>query len=803
MKFHMKNLNWKHGNLYERVESWKVKLKNVQMQVDKDPHNVALKTEEARTLKEYMIAMQDEEKFLYQNAKITWMSDGDRNSKFFHEVIKGRIHRNRIDMVCNEKGERFDGKSVADQFVSHFQNFLGKAMQVNPFVPNSLNLKKVSMEDATSMVKPVTNEEIKCALCSAVKEFFLKGKMLREINATLITLIPKLSTPMKVSDYRPIACCNMLYKIISKMLTNRIKSALCKIVSPCQSAFIPGRQITDNILITQELLRGYNWKNGPKRVAMKIDIQKAYDTVNWDFLEEVLKEFNFPKEMVHWVMVCVRTATFSICVNGEVKKKINEESGFKYHWGCKELEIFHLCFANDLLVVCHGDVKSVKRRAQYFFGNVDDRTKAEILDILPFNIGKLPVSYLGKNRLLSYAGRLQLVASVLASMQVYWASVFILPKTVVKDIDRLLKGFLWCQGNLTKGKAKVAWKLVCRPKNEGGLGIKHLGEWNEVLMAKHLWNLACNKESLWVKWINVIRLKGRSIWEVDCNPNTSCGWKQILSLRNKMRTHVRYEIGNGESTYFWHDNWWEGGILSNSIPPETLPEANCNAKVSEMITNGEWNWPNTWNANYPWLDNIPVPNLMNHEDIAVWRNMEGNKVVFSVSKMCKDWMNNAILKRLNTQDRLTKWYPGKIMTCPLCEECPDSHEHLFFKCAYSATIWSDLKEKIKMGDISNEWDDVMDKIIRMACNNSIRSIVRRLVFAASIYFIWNERNKRLFGNQKRSSKDILLSIINHIRMKLTSLKVKASPNIQAVSSEWQITMNNDNSKEVLMDEWKE
>ncbi|GKA73877.1 RNA-directed DNA polymerase, eukaryota, reverse transcriptase zinc-binding domain protein [Tanacetum coccineum] len=495
------------------------------------------------------------------------MSDGDRNSKFFHEVIKGRIHRNKIDMVCNEKGERFEGKSVADQFVSHFQNFLGKAMQVNPFVPNSHNLKKVSIEDAASMVKPVTNEKIKCALfdicdskapgpdgytskfykkawsivgddvCSAVKEFFLKGKMLGEINATLITLVPKLSTPMKVSEYRPIACYNVLYKIISKMLTNRIKSALCKIVSPCQSAFIPGRQITDNILLTQELFRGYNWKNGPKRVAMKIDIQKAYDTVNWDFLEEVLKEFNFPKEMVHWVMVCVRTATFSICVNGEVKKKINEESGFKYHWGCKELEIFHLCFANDLLVVCHGDVKSVKRRAQYFFGNVDDRTKAKILDILPFNIRKLPVSYLGvplitkhigvkeckslvdkvkakvnnwKNRLLSYAGRLQLVASVLASMQVYWASVFILPKTMVRDIDRLLKGFLWCQGNLTKGKEKVAWKLVCKPKNEGGLGIKHLG-----------------------------------------------------------------------------------GILSNSIPPETLPEANCNAKVSEMITNGEWNWPNT------------------------------------------------------------------------------------------------------------------------------------------------------------------------------------------------------------------
>ena len=128
-------------------------------------------------------------------------------------------------------------------------------------------------------------------VCEAVKEFFIKGKMLGEVNATMITLVPKIATPMKVSEYRPIACCNVTYKIISKIITNRIKNALCKIISPSQSAFVPNRQITDNILLTQELLRGYNWKTGAKRKAMKIDIQRAYDTVNWDFIEKVLGLF--------------------------------------------------------------------------------------------------------------------------------------------------------------------------------------------------------------------------------------------------------------------------------------------------------------------------------------------------------------------------------------------------------------------------------------------------------------------------------------------------------------------------------
>ncbi|GKA01094.1 hypothetical protein Tco_0673759 [Tanacetum coccineum] len=103
--------------------------------------------------------------------------------------------------------------------------------------------------------------------------------------------------------------------------------------------------------------------------------------------------------------------------------------------------------------------------------------------------------------MLSYAGRLQLVAYVLASMQVYWASVFILPKTMVKNIDRLLKGFKWCQG-ISRRRAKVARKLVYRPKNEGGLGIKNLYMPNADSNAK-LCDMISNGEWKWPEiWIN-------------------------------------------------------------------------------------------------------------------------------------------------------------------------------------------------------------------------------------------------------------------------------------------------------------
>ena len=82
-----------------------------------------------------------------------------------------------------------------------------------------------------------------------------------------------------------------------------------------------------------------------------------------------------------------------------------------------------------------------------------------------------------------------MIASVLSSMQVFWASVFILPKIVVKEINKLLKSFMWCQGEISKGKAKISWENICKPKDQGGLGIKDLQTWNEVLILNHLWNI--------------------------------------------------------------------------------------------------------------------------------------------------------------------------------------------------------------------------------------------------------------------------------------------------------------------------
>ncbi|GJV37816.1 RNA-directed DNA polymerase, eukaryota, reverse transcriptase zinc-binding domain protein [Tanacetum coccineum] len=312
------------------------KLKEWQSKIDNDPNNNEVKKEGVVVLKEY--------KELMQKTKIDWLKEGDMNTTYFHKEV----------LV----------KSIGDR--------------------DDLFTCTLTNEEALLMVK---EKVVKKDICEAIKDFFFNGKFLKEINSTIISLVPKVTSPHKVTDFRPIACYNVLYRCISKILTDKIKSGLEKVVNVNQRAFIPRRQIHNNILITHNLLRGYNRKNEAK----------------------------------------------------------SEYSGLYLNLN----------------------------KSTIFFGGVCDQKRMEILNAMKFQTGKLPM-------------KVQLIAFVLASMQIYWASVSPLPKTVVNEIDKVLKGFLRNQSDSFNGKAKLAWKVVCRPKNQGGLGFKPLCTWNEVLLMKHV-----------------------------------------------------------------------------------------------------------------------------------------------------------------------------------------------------------------------------------------------------------------------------------------------------------------------------
>ncbi|XP_071705124.1 uncharacterized mitochondrial protein AtMg00310-like [Rutidosis leptorrhynchoides] len=198
-----------------------------------------------------------------------------------------------------------------------------------------------------------------------------------------------------------------------------------------------------------------------------------------------------------------------------------------------------------------------------------------ILAVLPFDEGKLLVKYLGVLLISSLLHRdckelvervmCKLIMSVMTSMQVYWHSVFIISSAIIKEMEALMSGFLWCQGDMKRGKAKIKCSDVCLPKHEGGLGIKRLKEWNTTLMVTHIWRILTNKHSLWIQWIHSYRLKGRNFWDAPLQAGVSVGWRKLIIIRDIVRPHIFSKIGNGMDTSARFNTWCDGGMLADTM----------------------------------------------------------------------------------------------------------------------------------------------------------------------------------------------------------------------------------------------
>lgn len=155
-------------------------------------------------------------------------------------------------------------------------------------------------------------------MCRDIKQFFISDTLHPQQNETHIRLIPKITGPRSVSDYRPIALCSTHYKIIAKILSKRLRPLLPNLISTSQSAFVAGRAIGDNVLITHETLHFLRTSEAKKRCAMavKTDMSKAYDRLEWGFIEANLSHMGFAERWINWVMSCIKTVSYSFLING-------------------------------------------------------------------------------------------------------------------------------------------------------------------------------------------------------------------------------------------------------------------------------------------------------------------------------------------------------------------------------------------------------------------------------------------------------------------------------------------------------
>lgn len=139
------------------------------------------------------------------------------------------------------------------------------------------------------------------------------------MNETLIVLIPKVPTPKDLTQFRPISLCRVLYKLLTKTIVNRLKLILPKVVALDQCSFVPGRQITNNVMIVQEVLHSMRKKRGVRgMMILKLDLEKVYDRVSWNFVLDTLKDLRLPDHMISLIMRCISTSSIRMSWNGEV-----------------------------------------------------------------------------------------------------------------------------------------------------------------------------------------------------------------------------------------------------------------------------------------------------------------------------------------------------------------------------------------------------------------------------------------------------------------------------------------------------
>jgi len=292
--------------------------------------------------------------FWKERAKMLWFKDGDRNTDFFHVVVKRRNNSSGIHrlQIYNEVIE--DPKLIQDHILDFYKNLYAKSISnvqdtsnmedfIGTYIP-----KMVSSEENMMLIKCPNFLEIKNVVfnlngnsapgpngfgsvfyhscweiigidvCNVIQQIFKQNWVLPGMNSNVVSLIPKIHGHESIKAYRPIVVASFKFKIISKILAYRIAPVAARIISPNQYGFVKGRQVQDCIGIAFEAINMLSKKVIGGNVSYKVDIHKSFGTRSWKFLLLVLTRYGFHPLFVGWISTILRSAMVSIRINGNL-----------------------------------------------------------------------------------------------------------------------------------------------------------------------------------------------------------------------------------------------------------------------------------------------------------------------------------------------------------------------------------------------------------------------------------------------------------------------------------------------------
>uniref|UniRef100_A0A2N9GXU6 Reverse transcriptase domain-containing protein n=1 Tax=Fagus sylvatica TaxID=28930 RepID=A0A2N9GXU6_FAGSY len=784
-----------------------------------------------------------------QKSRSLWLKEGDNNTKFFHKMANSHRRYNYMDKV-EVDGVVFEEESEIREKVVHFYESLYQEAETWRPTVDGLEFEMITENESAVLERQFDKEEVLQVVkdlqgdkapgpdgftmaffqkCWSVLEADVMGffdevyhhcKFERSLNASFIALIPKKQNASNIRDFRPISLIGSVYKLLAKVLANRLKVVL--------KGRIPG-------------------------VICKLDIEKAYDHVNWSCLLHLLERMGFGRRWRLWIESCISSVQFSVLVNGSPEgffscsrglrqgdplspllfllvmevlsrmlRKVEEEGlirGFRAGSNAAEgLCISHLLYADDTILFCDADldqlvyVRMVLTCFEAVTGLRVNMAKsemvpvgevqniAELADSLCCHIGGLPLSYLGmplgasykavavwnpileklERRLsgwqklyLSKGGRLTLLKSTLSSLPTYFLSLFTIPISVVRRIEKLQRDFLWGgMGDEVKHHL-VGWDKVCTPKEVGGLGVRSLILTNKALLGKWLWRFGMEGDQLWRRVLMAKFGSDLGGWRTKpIRGPHGCGlWKGIMSGWEDYFQHVKFVVGQGTRVSFWKDKWcgdtslmfgsgmsplceifndWEVDVVAeffqflhshmvpNAAPPDELRWKQCKDGV---FTSRSYHYAliDRRGVRFPWK--------------SIWRVKAPPRVAFFV------W--TATWGRILTCDNLMR--RGYTMAGWCCMCCCDGEtvDHLLLHCSAVQKLWNYvfLTFRVhwvlprKVADLLFGWHNWFGKH---------HSHIWNLIPLCLMWTVWRERNLRTFEDLSTSPDQLLGTFVTSL-----------------------------------------
>ncbi|KAH1150639.1 hypothetical protein GYH30_044590 [Glycine max] len=303
------------------------------------------------------LAAQCHESLMRQKAREKWIEEGDCNTRYFHLLMNSKRSNTEVKGVLINGIWVEDPISVKEEVRRFFNERFTEPEQRRPIL-NGTRFQGIGLHHNEMLVANFLEDEIQAAVweCGSEKspgpdglnfkfikhfwrtmkpdisrfiaEFHANGAFPRGSNASFIALIPKKRDPQNLNECRPISLIGCIYKIVAKLLANRLKKILSEIIDVRQSAFISGRQLLHSVVIANEMVEEAKRKHKPCLV-FKVDYERAYNSISWEFLSYMMTRLGFCQKWISWIENCLKSATVSVLVNGSPTNEFTPQRGLR------------------------------------------------------------------------------------------------------------------------------------------------------------------------------------------------------------------------------------------------------------------------------------------------------------------------------------------------------------------------------------------------------------------------------------------------------------------------------------------